>query len=161
MSRPITRLPGRRSVVFRLFQTRPTTSKSNYFMLQKQALSSISSPKLHVVSPSLIKTTSEREFKKTPINREEEELMMFKEVFVVPKKQMLEELKIDLHKEREKILCKNPRLREIMIDVKKPQKIIAFETPKTQENFFNKQLHCQIPGGLNASVLPPPSPRGG
>ncbi|CAG9321797.1 unnamed protein product [Blepharisma stoltei] len=164
VNRPVSRIPGRRNIMSRAFDQRPTTSKNQYFTIQKTVFNTISnssvppSPKIPL---SLSRASSDKHFYKTPMNRVEEELMMFKEVFVTPKKELLEELKLELQKKRETILNNNPRLRELLPENKVIYQSMQHEEIEVKEDYFNKQLHCQAPGGLNASTSAPLSPGGG
>jgi len=103
--------------------------------------------------PILSRVTSRdsKNFRKTPVNREEEQLMIFKEVFVAPKKEKLDTLKKQLLENREKVLNSNPRLRELIPKDQKEDHEQKENEPQKFEGFYSHQLQAEGPVGSNAS----------
>lgn len=101
---------------------------------------------------------------RAPISRTEGELLLFKEIFIQPKEENLENLKFALKQERFDMLLKNPRIKEQFLIRAESEPVFATEPPtaeKEDRTFFAQQLQVQPPEGLNATVAAPLTPGGG
>jgi tetratricopeptide (TPR) repeat protein len=101
---------------------------------------------------------------RAPISRTEGELLFFKEIFIQPKEDNLENLKLALKQERFDMLLKNPRIKDQILVRTESEPVFATAAPildKEDNTFYAQQLQVQPPEGLNATVAAPLTPGGG
>ena len=101
--------------------------------------------------------------RKVPISKADGELLIFKEVFVQPRRDILDQVKTQLTLHREEVLRRNPRLSSLLT---RSQSLPPTVTPrpapaKREKSYLSQQIQVQPPEGLNASVAAPLTPGGG
>jgi hypothetical protein len=96
-----------------------------------------------------------------PLSKADGEMILFKEIFVKPKEEKLEQLKQ---------LMQNENFNELLFDKKslssKPPEKIVENKPELlslpeKSSFFDHQIQVQPPEGLNATIAAPLTPGGG
>jgi tetratricopeptide (TPR) repeat protein len=101
--------------------------------------------------------------RRIPMSKADGEMILFKEIFVRPKEEKLEQLKL---------LMKNENFNELLFDKKSslqsesPEKVDSeakaeILTIPEKLSFFDHQIQVQPPEGLNATIAAPLTPGGG
>lgn len=108
-------------------------------------------------------TKSFKSLRKVPISKTDGELLIFKEVFVQPRRDFLAKMKTQLASYRDEVVRRNPRLSSLL---SRSQSLPPISPPtvsktKVDKSYLNQQIQVQPPEGLNASVAAPLTPGGG
>lgn len=165
----IHRTPGRHTNASLL-----KNSSSKKFELSRVQSSILNQEKSGIARPSqkskLIGKIEIKEQRRIPMSKAEGEMILFREIFVKPKEEKLEQLKQIMQKENfsELLFDKNLGKGRISVSPQKEKQEKKSEEPpvqlKTLPNklsFFEHQIQVQPPEGLNATIAAPLTPGGG
>lgn len=115
------------------------------------------------LNQDFFQSKSFKNIRKVPISKADGELLIFKEVFVQPRRDILDQVKTQLSLHREEVLKRNPRLNALLTRSQSlPPTVTHRQSPvKREKSYLNQQIQVQPPEGLNASVAAPLTPGGG
>lgn len=100
--------------------------------------------------------------RRIPMSKADGEMILFKEIFVKPKEEKLEQLKQLMQSENFNELIFDKKLVETKeTSPDKPEKKPEIMTLPEKSSFFDHQIQVQPPEGLNATIAAPLTPGGG
>lgn len=100
--------------------------------------------------------------RRIPMSKADGEMILFKEIFVKPKEEKLEQLKHLMQSENFNELLFDKKLAETKENVEKKEEAKPEIMPLPEKSsFFDHQIQVQPPEGLNATIAAPLTPGGG